>query len=96
MYQPDFFLLETLGEILKELREESGLTQRQAAKKALSTQARLSDIENGKADVMISTIQRWAKVYGYELEIKFNPIGTLDNMIAEAIKEQENVDSSLD
>lgn len=67
-------LLSSVGEALITLRQEAGLTQRQAAKNANSTQARISDLENGKADVQILTLQRWAKVYGYDLELSFIPI----------------------
>lgn len=67
-------LLLSIGEALIMLRQGSGLTQRQAAKLANSTQARISDLENGKADVQILTLQRWAKTYGYEVELSFVPI----------------------
>lgn len=65
---------DNVGSALVQLREASGLTQRQAAKLADSTQARISDLENGKADMFISTLQRWAKVYGYSVEIHLVPI----------------------
>lgn len=66
-------LLDNIGAGLLTLRINSGLTQREAAKKAESTQARLSDLENGKAGVQVATLQRWADIYGYELEILFVP-----------------------
>jgi transcriptional regulator with XRE-family HTH domain len=75
--QPDEKLdniLQGLGEVLQHLRVESNLTQRQAAKLADTTQARISDLENAKADVFVSTLVRMAKAYRYELEINFVPV----------------------
>lgn len=67
-------LLDSIAAALIHIRRESRMTQRQAAAKANSTQARISDLENGKADVFVSTLQRWAAVYGYDVEIHFVPV----------------------
>lgn len=67
-------LWENVGSALRTVREQEGLTQRQAAKLAESTQARISDVENGKADLFVSTIQKWARVYGYSIEIHLVPM----------------------
>ena len=74
MTEDQRYLLENVGATLKLLREQAGLTQRQAAKKADSTQARISDLENGKAPMLVTTLQHWAKIYGYEMELHFVPI----------------------
>lgn len=67
-------LLAGVGEMYRNTREEVGLTQRQAAAKAGSTQAQISYLEGGKMDVRVSTLQRWAFVYGYEVAISLVPI----------------------
>ena len=67
-------LLDNIGAAFLQFRQEAGLTQRQVAKNADSTQARISGIENGRADIFVLTLQRWARVYGYDLEISFVPV----------------------
>lgn len=67
-------LVASVGGALLELRKRAGLSQREAAKLADSTQARLSDLEAGKAPFLITTLQHWGYVYGYEVEISFVPI----------------------
>jgi len=63
-----------IGLALQELRAQEGLTQRQAAALASSTQARISDLELGRADMFVSTLEQWARVYGYHVEVHFVPI----------------------
>lgn len=70
----EWALLEDVGELFRELREESGLTQREAARAIESTQARISDIENGKSDILVGTLSRWASAYGYRLDIGLVPM----------------------
>jgi transcriptional regulator with XRE-family HTH domain len=67
-------LWENVGSSLRTVREQAGLTQRQAAKLAGSSQSRLSEVEIGKADLFVSTIQKWASVYGYTVEIHLVPV----------------------
>lgn len=63
-----------LGNLFKELREEACLTQRQAAQLVDSTQSRLSELENGKTDIKLLTILKWAGCYGYSVNISLEPI----------------------
>ncbi len=69
MTEIDMSLHKNVGAIFKSVREAAGLSQREAAAKADSTQARISYLENGSSDVMLSTLERWATAYGYDLEI---------------------------
>ena len=52
------------------LREEQGLTQRQAAAKLLISQNYLSSIESGnrQADLKLSTLKGFSKLYKVPLE----------------------------
>lgn len=89
MTELEWNLLQNIGALYKELRVESGLTQREAALKVGTSQARVPVLEQGQADVMITTLNRWANVYGYQVEIglvklpelnehRINDDGTID------------------
>lgn len=89
MTEREWALLGNIGGLFKDLRTEAGFSQKEAARRIGTSQARLPVLENGQADVMITTLQRWAKVYGYELEIsviklpdkgevRINDDGTID------------------
>jgi transcriptional regulator with XRE-family HTH domain len=67
-------LLEDVGVIIWQFRQDRKMTQREAAALAKSTQARLSDIEAGKTDMKLSNLVRWAKALGYDLQLSFVPI----------------------
>lgn len=64
-----------IGDLFREMREEAGITQREAASRLNSIQARCSSLETGRADMMMTTLYRWAEIYGYRLEIGVTPIG---------------------
>jgi len=66
-------LLDDIAGALQILRARAGLTQKQAAKAGHTTPARISDLENAKCDVFVSTLQKIANGYGYDLEIHFVP-----------------------
>lgn len=75
-------LLRIIGEILKDLREQSGLTQSQAAKSVGMAQSRLPVLENGQADLMLTTLNRWANAYGHCVEISFVPLNPVEEEVA--------------
>jgi len=66
-------LLDDIAGALRILREGAGMTQKQAAKAGHTTSARISDLENAKCDMFVSTLQKIADGYGYDLEIHFVP-----------------------
>jgi DNA-binding XRE family transcriptional regulator len=47
-----------LGELLKEEREKANLTQAEMAKKTGTKKSYISRIENGRADIQLSTLYR--------------------------------------
>lgn len=49
---------------LKSAREDSGLTQVEAAKKLSATQAYISKVEKGQLRVDVTQLKRFAKIYG--------------------------------
>lgn len=71
-------LLDSIAEAMKTMREGEGLSQRAVAKLSASTQSRVSDIENGKADLFVLTLRKFALAFGYEVEISFIPLEDLE------------------
>lgn len=74
MTEEEWNLLAAIGEMYKELRIESGLTQREAADRLNTSQARVPVLEKGQADIMVTTLNRWANLYGHEVQISLVPI----------------------
>jgi transcriptional regulator with XRE-family HTH domain len=64
-----------LGETVKRLRKERGLTQEQLAKEAGISRATLSKLENGNiAQISVVTLNDILNHLGYELDMKaMNP-----------------------
>ena len=64
-----------LGDTVKKLRKERGITQEMLAKKVNISRATLSKLENGKiAQVSIVTLNDILNHLGYELDMKvLNP-----------------------
>lgn len=90
MSEEEWQLLANIGAIYKELRLESGLTQRQAADMLNTSQARVPVLEKGQADIMVTTLNRWANLYGHKVEIHLVPIeDEFDKALRESIEELE-------
>lgn len=58
-----------IGESLKEMRKLSGLTQAQMAKRLEVGQASVSKVETGRADMQVSTIQKYVEALGGTLQV---------------------------
>jgi len=58
-----------IGVLLKQAREQAGLTQEQLAKMLQTKKTAISRIENHAQDIKLSTIQKVAKALGKSLEI---------------------------
>jgi predicted transcriptional regulator/plasmid maintenance system antidote protein VapI len=58
-----------IGESLKEMRKLSGLTQAEMAKRLDVGQASVSKVEKGRADVQVSTIQKYIEALGGTLQL---------------------------
>ncbi len=59
-----------IGVLLKELREKSGLTQEELAKKLKTKKSVISRIENHSEDIKLSTIGRYARTLGKRIRIE--------------------------
>ncbi len=60
-----------LSFILKKLRDESGLTQEELAKKLHTKKSAISRMENHAEDIRLSTLFKIATLLGKQIEIRF-------------------------
>nr|VFK16601.1 MAG: transcriptional regulator, XRE family [Candidatus Kentron sp. LPFa] len=58
-----------IGVLLKKMRETSGFTQAQVAEKLHTQTSAVSRIENHAEDIRLSTLERFAAVFGRSLEV---------------------------
>ena len=61
-----------IGVILRQAREAAGLTQDEVARKSRTKKSAISRIENHADDVRLSTIRRYAKAVGADLQIRLS------------------------
>ncbi len=59
-----------IGVLLKQLREESGMTQEELAVKLNTKKSVISRIENHSEDIRLSTLRRYAKTLGRKIHIE--------------------------
>jgi ribosome-binding protein aMBF1 (putative translation factor) len=59
-----------IGAILKQAREEAGLTQEALAAKLNTKKSAISRIENHAEDIKLSTLERFANALGKELRLE--------------------------
>lgn len=59
-----------IGVLLKQLREESGLTQDELARKLKTKKSVISRIENHSEDIRLSTLRRYAITLGRKIKIE--------------------------
>jgi ribosome-binding protein aMBF1 (putative translation factor) len=59
-----------IGVMLKQAREEAGLTQEQLAKKLHTKKSAISRIENHAEDIKLSTLENFANALGKKLLLK--------------------------
>lgn len=58
-----------IGALLKQMREESGLTQTEMAARLHTQKSAISRIENHAEDIRLSTLEKFASVLGRSLEV---------------------------
>ncbi|NKB23289.1 MAG: helix-turn-helix domain-containing protein [Kiritimatiellae bacterium] len=59
-----------IGVLLKQAREEAGLTQEQVAKKLCTQKSAISRIENHAEDIRLSTLENFAEAVGKHLRLE--------------------------
>ncbi|MCV6637326.1 helix-turn-helix transcriptional regulator [Candidatus Albibeggiatoa sp. nov. NOAA] len=58
-----------IGVMLKQIREEAGMTQLEVAEKLGTKKSAISRIENHAQDIRLSTLEKYAAVFGKRLAI---------------------------
>ncbi len=58
-----------IGVLLRQAREESGLTQEEVARKLNTKKSAISRIENHAEDIRLSTLGKYAKAVGKKLHL---------------------------
>lgn len=58
-----------IGEMLREARKNSGLTQKEMAQKINTTKSVISRIENHATDIRLSTLEKFAKALGRKITV---------------------------
>lgn len=58
-----------IGALLRQAREESGLTQEEIAKKLNTKKSAISRMENHAEDIKLSTLEKFASVLGRKIEV---------------------------
>ncbi len=59
-----------IGVLLKQARQEAGLTQEQVAKKLHTQKSAISRIENHAEDIRLSTLENFAEAVGRHLKLE--------------------------
>lgn len=58
-----------IGVMLRQAREEAGLTQEELAEKLNTKKSAVSRIENHAEDIRLSTLERYARALGKRLQV---------------------------
>ncbi len=56
-----------IGAMLRQAREQAGLTQEELAKRLATQKSAISRIENHAGDILLSTLERYARALGRQL-----------------------------
>lgn len=59
-----------IGVMLREAREQAGLTQEELALRLATKKSAISRIENHAGDIRLSTLERYAKALGHSLALE--------------------------
>jgi HTH-type transcriptional regulator / antitoxin HipB len=62
-----------VGVLLRQAREEAGLTQEELATRLNTKKSAISRIENHAGDIRLSTLERYAKALGRQLSLELRP-----------------------
>ncbi|MBQ6780510.1 MAG: helix-turn-helix transcriptional regulator [Treponema sp.] len=60
-----------VGEKMFDLREASGMTQKELAKEMHTTKSAISRMENHPGNIRLSTLRKFASVFGKRVQIEF-------------------------
>ena len=66
------------GELVREARKRSGLTQRQLAERAGTTQSAIARLESARTSPSLEDVQRLMRLAGFELLVELAPLDASD------------------
>jgi transcriptional regulator with XRE-family HTH domain len=72
------------GVLLREARKRSGLTQRQLAGRAGTTQSAIARLESGRSEPGLDTVRRLVGLCGLEVDVRLVPDDDSDWSVARA------------
>ena len=83
----------TPGELLRDARRRHGLTQRQLAARARTSQAAISRVERDLVSPSVATLTNWLDLMGEDLKLAAEPIDyghdrTLNELLLELTPEE--------
>ena len=59
-----------VGVLLRQAREQAGMTQEEVAERLHTKKSAISRIENHAGDIRLSTLERYAQAVGYNLALE--------------------------
>jgi ribosome-binding protein aMBF1 (putative translation factor) len=62
-----------VGALLRQAREKAGLTQEQVAERLETKKSAISRIENSAGSIRFSTLERYARAIGWQLNLELRP-----------------------
>jgi transcriptional regulator with XRE-family HTH domain len=74
------------GELVREARKRSGMTQAALAEKAGTTQSAIARLESGRTSPSLEDVQRLMRLAGWELIVELAPFDDSDRVQAKALK----------
>lgn len=66
------------ADLIKEARKRAGLTQRELAERAGTTQSAIARVESGRADPGFETVRRLMRLSGFNLLVALDPYDESD------------------
>jgi transcriptional regulator with XRE-family HTH domain len=75
------------GELVREARRRAGLSQRQLADRADTTQSAIARLESGRTSPSLETVERLLRLCGFQLIVELAPYDDSDLVQAEALAE---------
>jgi HTH-type transcriptional regulator/antitoxin HipB len=62
-----------VGAMLRQAREQAGLTQEEVAERLETKKSAISRIENSAGSIRLSTLERFARAIGWQLSLELKP-----------------------
>lgn len=74
-------MLDIAASVIRRARTQAGLSQRELAHRAATSQPAVARIENGQASPTVATLQRLVAAAGYDLRVELVPTAAPDPVI---------------